>query len=77
VPFKNPFVDGGQPVGTFPTKIAYGEEHTLNFKRKAGKAFRFNANVGGTTASVFVPPYISGMVGECLPPPGPGPTRDI
>jgi len=59
VEFNEPFVSGGRIVGNIPSSLAYSEERTLNFARIAGKTFRFNANAGGSTASIIVPRFIT------------------
>jgi len=58
VSFERVFLNGGAIVGALP-KLPHSRKRTLNFSRTTGMVFRFNADVGGETATFFVPAFIS------------------
>ncbi len=57
-PFTDLFTRGGELASKVPNALLPSSEYTLQFQRVKEQNFRFSANIGNTTASVFVPKYV-------------------
>lgn len=56
--FTDLFTRGGELASKTPNVLLPQSEYTLQFQRIKDQNFRFSANIGNTTASVFVPKYV-------------------
>lgn len=57
VTFQEVTLNGGSWASKKPTHLEYSVKTTLTFNRSPGNDFRFTANIGGDTATLFVPKH--------------------
>lgn len=62
VKFEPVTLDGGSWVSTMPTHLNYSAKQTLTFNRLSASDFRFTANIGGDTATLFVPKHLERII---------------